>query len=151
MTRFQSFEQPQELSTSAETMAQFKAAVSDLTKQSEQTKDMSDRRVARRVLQSLLVDTYQQVSALYQNKNYASIPAKLERAALIIPKDAQVFYELAVAYSRLGNKGKSLAALGRAIENGFTDAARMEQNDEFAALRSEAEYKRLLAGLKKTM
>jgi dienelactone hydrolase len=151
MARFQSLQQPQEFSTSAETMAQFKAAVSDLTKQSEQTRDLNDRRVARRVLQSLLVDTYQEVNALYQNKNYAGIPGKLEMAAAIRPKDARVFYDLAVAYSRIGNKSKSLAALGRAIENGFTDAARIEQNDDFAALRNEADYKRLLAGLKKTM
>lgn len=151
MARFQSFEQPQEFSTSAEAMAQFRAAVSDLTKQSEQTKDPNDRRVARRVLQSLLVDTYEAVNALYQKKNYASIPGKLELAAAIRPRDARVFYDLAVAYSRIGNKGKSLAALSRAIENGFTDVVKIEQNDDFAALRNEAEYKRLLAGLKKTM
>jgi len=151
MAKFQSLEQPQELSTYAETMAQFRAAISDLTKQSEQNRNLSDRRVARRVLQSLLVETYEEVNALYQKKNYASIPGKLELAAAIRPKDARVFYDLAVAYSRIGNKGKSLAALSRAIENGFTDVAKIEQNDDFATLRNEAEYKRLLAGLKKTM
>jgi dienelactone hydrolase len=143
-------EPPEDQSAYAEPTAQFRSAIAELTRQSEQNENIRDRRVARRVLQSLFIGTYEEVSALYQKKNYSSIPGKLERAAAIRPQDARVFYDLAAAYSRLGNKNKSLAALGRAIENGFADAGKIEQNEDFAAIRNEAKYKRLLASLRKT-
>jgi hypothetical protein len=59
--------------------------------------------VARRVLQALRVQAYEEASALRQRKEYASIPAKLELLALISPKDPHVFYDLAAAYARAGN------------------------------------------------
>jgi len=83
-------------------------------------------------------------------KNYASIPAKIELLTMISPKDPRVFYELAVAYARVGNKTKATMALGRAIERGFSDLSRIEQNADFAILREEKDFKKLIASLKKS-
>ena len=140
----------QDASTYTETMAELKYGFSDLTKKSEGSKSISERRVARRVLQSLLIQIYEEAFALRQKKNYESIPAKFEVAALIKPKDPRVFYELAAAYARVGSKGRATTALGQAIERGFSDLARIEQNDDFASLRNDADYKRLVASLKKS-
>lgn len=81
----------------------------------------------------------------------ALIPPTLEIAGEIRPKDAQVFYDLAVAYSRVGSKTKAVSALSRAIENGFTDLAQIEQNQNFASLQNEAGYQKLVTGLKKRL
>ena len=137
-------------STYTEAMAELKYDLSDLTKKSEASKSIAERRVARRVLQSLLVQIYEEAFALKQKKNYALIPAKFELAALIRPKDPRVFYELAAAYARIGSKGRATTALGQAIERGFSDLARIEQNEDFTTLRNDADYKRLVASLKKS-
>jgi len=140
----------QDESTYTETIAELKYDLSDLTKKSEGSKSIADRRVARRVSQSLLVQIYEEAFALKQKKNYALIPAKFELAALIRPKDPRVFYELAAAYARIGSKGRATTALGQAIERGFSDLARIEQNEDFATLRNDADFKRLVASLKKS-
>ena len=73
-------------------MAELKYNFSELTKKSEGSKSVGERRVARRVSQSLLVQIYEEAFALKQKKNYASIPAKFELAALIKPKRIREFF-----------------------------------------------------------
>lgn len=140
----------QDASTYTETMAELQYDLSDLTKKSEASKSMAERRVTRRVMQSLLVQTYEEAFALKLMKNYAAIPAKFELAALIKPKDPRVLYELAAAYARVGSKARATTALGRAIELGFSDLAGIEQNEDFASLRNDADFKKVIASLKKT-
>lgn len=134
----------------AETLTELKRNFSDLTKKAEGSKSTGERRVAQRVLQSLLIQIYEEAFALKQKKSYAAIPAKFELAVLIKPKDPRVFYELAAAYARIGSKGRATTALGQAIERGFSDLARVEQNEDFASLRNDADFKKVIASLKKT-
>jgi dienelactone hydrolase len=136
-------------SRSVETMAALKATLSDLENRSEEAKDSSDRRVARRVREAVFAQAYEGANNLYLQKNYAEVPLQLEIAALLKPKSPRLFYELALAHARAGNKSKAISALGRAIENGFTDVAKIEQNPDFELLRNEAGYKKLVTGLKK--
>ena len=135
--------------TSFSATAELKAAIRDLTRDSEMTEDLSRRRVARRVLQEIFVQSYEEANANYLKKNYEVIPAQLEIAAQLRPTDARVFYDLAVAYSRLGKKKQGLSALNRAIENGFADLAGIEQNQDFASLRSETGYQKVVMELRK--
>jgi dienelactone hydrolase len=132
-----------------ETMAALRGIISDLDHKSEEAKDSSDRRVARRVREAVFAQAYEGANNLYLQKNYAEVAPQLEIAALLKPKNPRLFYLLAVAYARVGNKNKAINALGRAIENGFTDLAKIEQNPEFDPLRNEAGYKKLVTGLKK--
>ena len=133
----------------SQTMGDLKTNLSELRRVSESSKSVSERRVASRVLQSLRVRIYEEVFALKLRKNYAAIPAKLELATLISPKDPRPFYDLAAAYARVGNKSKATTSLGQAIERGFADLAQIEQNEDFAILRNEAAYKKAIASLKK--
>ncbi|HBB89155.1 MAG TPA: hypothetical protein DC047_16230 [Blastocatellia bacterium] len=138
-------------SRSVETMAALKATISDLEHKAEEAKDSSDRRVARRVREAVFAQAYEGANNLYLQKNYAEVAPQLEIAVLLKPKNPRLFYLLAVAYARVGNKNKAISALGRAIENGFTDLAKIEENQEFELLRNESGYKKLLTGLKKGM
>jgi predicted esterase len=133
-----------------ETMSELKFNLSDLTKKSEGAKEIPERRVARRVLQSLLVQIYEEAFSLKQKKNYGLIPAKFELATLIKPKDPRVFYELAAAYARVGNKSRATAALVKAIDRGFTDVTRIEENEDFVTVRNDADFRKVIAGLKKS-
>ena len=65
-------------------------------------------------------------------------------------KNPRLLYELALAHARAGNKSKAINALSRAIENGFTDVAKIEENPEFESLRNESGFKKLVTGLKKS-
>jgi dienelactone hydrolase len=137
--------------TYADALAELKSLVSDLTRKSEDTKDITQQRVTRRALQAVFVQVFEAANGLGLVKNYSGAAEKLEIAALLKPKNPRLFYELAVNYARAGNKSKAINALGRAIENGFTDLAKIEQNQEFDPLRNEAGYKKLVTGLKKSM
>lgn len=138
-------------SGSVEIMAELKRIISDLNRKSEDAKYLGEQRVARRVLEAVFVQAYEEANNLYLQKNYAGAPPKLEVAALLKPKNPRLFYELALAHARAGNKSKAINALGRAIENGFTDVAKIEENQEFELLRNESGYKKLVTGLKKGM
>ncbi|MEO7971589.1 MAG: dienelactone hydrolase family protein [bacterium] len=137
-------------SRSVETTAALKATISDLDHKAEEAKDSSDRRVARRVREAVFAQAYEGANNLYLQKDYAEVPPQLEIATLLKPKNPRLFYLLAVAYARVGNKSKAISALGRAIENGFTDVAKIEQAPEFELLRNESGYKKLVTGLKKS-
>jgi len=143
--------QLQNPATYADTFAELKSVVSDLTRKSEDAKDISQQRVARRALQAVFVQVYEAANGLALVKNNTGAAEKLELAALLKPKNPRLFYELAIAYARAGNKSKAINALGRAIENGFTDLAKIEQNADFDPLRNEAGYKKLVTGFKKTL
>ena len=138
-------------SRSVETMGELKRTLSELTRKSQESKDSSEQRVARRVLAAVFVQAYEEANNQYLQKNYAAVPPKLEIATLLKPKNPRLFYELALAHARAGNKSKAINALSRAIENGFTDVAQIEQNQEFELLRNESGYKKLVTGLKKSM
>jgi len=134
-----------------ETLAELKSVFLDLTRKAEDTRDISQQRVSCRVLHATFALLYESADRLSMSKNNSGAAEKLEIAALIKPKNPYLFYELAIAYARAGNKSKAINALGRAIESGFTDSARIEQDQEFDPLRNEAGYKKLVSGIKKTM
>jgi len=136
--------------TYPETLAELKSVISDLTRKADDTKDISQQRVARRVLHATFTILFESADRLSNSKNHSGAAERLEIAALLKPKNPYLFYELAINYARAGNKGKAINALGRAIENGFTDPAKIEQNPEFEPLRNEAGYKKLVMGLKKS-
>jgi dienelactone hydrolase len=138
-------------SRSVETLAALKATISDLENKAEETKDSSDRRVARRVREAVFAQAYEGANNLNLQKSFADVPLQLEIAALLKPKNPRLFYELALAHARVGNKSKAISALGRAIENGFTDVAKIEQDPDFEPLRNESGYKKLVTGMKKGM
>jgi hypothetical protein len=51
-------------------------------------------------------------------------------------------------YSMKGEKKKALAALNRAIERGYVNLALLESNKELDAIRQEAEFLKIISGLK---
>ena len=122
--------------------------IENLKKQAGEKKDSPERRVARRVLEGFYVEVFQQVATLFVQKNYELAAAKLEIAAEIKPDEAGVRYVLARAYTLGGRKKKALESLRSAVERGFRDLTRLEQNKDFDALHNEVEYKNLVEELK---
>jgi dienelactone hydrolase len=120
----------------------------NLRKQSSQSRDTTERRVSRRVLEGFYVQLSQEVAVLFEQKDYARAADRLEIASEVKPDDAATRYVLARAYSLGGRKKKALESLRSAFERGFRDLARLEQDKNFDSLRGESEYKKLVADLR---
>lgn len=133
----------------AQTLADFRSDAARLRRQAEDATDTSARRVARRVLNGAFVQFYEQAAALRQQKKYTTMAAQLELAVALKPDSARALAELAAAYALAGQKRPALQTLRRAADKGFTDAALLEQSADFTTLRQEAEFKQLIADLKK--
>ncbi len=71
-------------------------------------------------------------------------------AAAVRPEAPYPQFNLARAHARIGSKKDALAALGRALDNGFDDRERFETDPDLAPIRQEPGYAALLARLPKS-
>lgn len=131
----------------AAALADLKRAIAELRKKAEESSP--DRVVWQRVLLGFFVQCYETGAGLMQAKNYAAAAANLQLAADVRPDGRGVFYNLACAYSRLRDKSKALAALKRAVENGYEDRQSLESDPDLDAIRSEPEFRRIVEDLNK--
>ena len=119
-------------------------------KQSKASEDSSKRRVARRVLDGLVVGLIEQgISLLQTEKNYSESIKPLKLATEVNPDRPGAFFYLAWAYAANRDKKKSLQFLKTAVEKGFSDAAMITTNSAFDSLRNDPEYQQIMARLKK--
>ena len=82
-----------------------------------------------------------------ERKRYDREVFVLSIAAEIIPRTPTVWYNRAAAYARKGDRKRALADLRQAVDKGWKDGAALQKDDDFAALRQDPEYQRLLATL----
>ena len=126
------------------------AILNDLRKQSKAPDDSTQRRVARRVLDSLFIGLFEQgIGLLQTEKNYSESIKRFKSATEINPERPGAFFYLAWAYAANRDKKKSLEFLNKAVEKGFSDAAMIEANKAFDSIRSDPEYQRIMERLRK--
>ena len=66
------------------------------------------------------------------------------------PEDSENWYNLACSHALLRAREDALAALDRAVQCGYDDAAWMETDPDLASLRKDATFQSLLQKLKQT-
>ena len=76
------------------------------------------------------------------------IHAEIERAAALVPENANVQYVLACTRARLGHTAKALAALSRSVALGNTDADGAAQDADLRSLRGLPEFEAILARMR---
>lgn len=129
--------------------ADFRRLVEGLRVKARAEADSGERRVARRTLNQVTARFYETAASLrHDNARPSEVVAALEVASEVAPHSPQLFYELAVAHAANSDRKRSLAALRKAFELGFRDAAALEREPAFDALRGEAEYERLVEGIR---
>lgn len=103
---------------------------------------------ARRLLQLAFVQfsSYMPDTFLRQ-KDYARAVNSLD-VATRIKETATVWYNLACAYSQLGEASNAIDALRKAVDQGFTDRAHIENDPDLAKIRNEQGYREIISGLK---
>lgn len=139
-----SLSDPEEHTTA---LGDLRRRVAELRKKAEASEDTGERRVARRALRQVYAQFYEAGTIEYA-KDRTAAAAQLEIAAEIAPRDASVFYQLAILYAQGGDKRRSLEALKRAVENGLADPALIEGNKDLSRLREEVEYRKIIDALK---
>ena len=128
----------------------FSKILNDLRKQSKASEDSTQRRVARRVLDSLFVGLIEQgIGLLQTEKNYSESIKPLKLATEVNPDRPGAFFYLAWAYAANRDKKKSLQSLNTAVEKGFSDTAMITANKAFDPLRNDPEYQQIMARLTK--
>lgn len=124
--------------------------LNDLRKQSKATDDSAQRRIARRVMDGLLIGLIEQSRELLQTgKNYSESIKLLKVASEVNPDRAGVYFYLAWAYAANRDKKKALQFLNTAIEKGFSDASLITTTKAFDSIRNEPEYQQIMARMKK--
>ena len=99
---------------------------------------------AQRVLELIFVHTsFYLTQDFFQRGRYREAAAILA-VAVAIKDDVRSWYNLGAARARLGRKNDALEALERAIRLGYKDRAHLSKDEDFASVRADPRYQKLL-------
>lgn len=82
---------------------------------------------------------------LIDRREYALAAAVLGAATEIHPERPVTWYNLGAMQARAGDRKRALQSLEKAIELGYKDAAHLNADDDYAALREDERFKTLVA------
>ncbi len=130
-------------------LREIRQMIRGLRKISNQETDNAERRIARRSLNYVFAEAFESAIFGYERAGkLETAAANLELASEIYPQVAQVWYDRARIYALQDKKKKALEVLGKAIELGIRDAARIRAEKSFISLRETKEFQSLLETLK---
>ncbi len=101
-----------------------------------------------RVLNFLSLNTYFQVDGAIKSGNLQSAEHFLQIYAIVDPENAEHAYLTGVVRMRQGRTKEAIQALQNAKKLKFKDATRLESDPEFAAIRSEPDFVKLLSEIR---
>lgn len=138
---------PKALSTADLAQALEDLRIQELKKEAESS-DPAERLAARRLLNTLLGQTTSYLPRMFTEQgNHDRAAFVLSVAAEISPDSPEIWYAMAAAHARKGSKKKALESLRKAVEKGFSDAARLQAEPAFAGLRKDKGYKEIVSGM----
>jgi predicted esterase len=119
--------------------------LADLRSQARSVQDSPDRRIARRVLDGLLVGLFQQgLDFLQARKLSAKAVRTFTLATEVYPDRSGAFYYLAWAHAANGDRKDTLQALKNAVARGFSDLPAITGNEAFDAIRNDPQYEEMV-------
>lgn len=119
--------------------------IADLQKIADGKEDSSERRIARRSLNSVYAETYETALFHYERqKKYDLASVNLELANEIFPKSPRIPYDRARVYALSGQKKKAFEYLEKAIELGFRGFKEMQAEKAFEQFHQDERFQQLL-------
>ena len=101
---------------------------------------------AQRLLEAVYTQTsFYLVREFFGRRDYDRAAAVLGVAVAIHPDRWDAWYNLAAAHARLERRRQAYAALEKAIATGFRNAKHLENDEDFAALRSDRRFQEAVA------
>jgi tetratricopeptide (TPR) repeat protein len=117
-------------------------------KRQAESSDKQESLAAKRVLNTILVQTSFYLPQMFTDRGeHDRAIFALSIAAEIRPESPEIWYQLAAANARKGNKKKALELLRKAVDKGFNDKARLAEEKAFDNLRQEKAYQEVAAKL----
>lgn len=83
------------------------------------------------------------LTELFGQKEYEKAADLCRKQMELMPKSDEPHYNLACAYSRLGQKEEALKELAAAVKLGFIDAAHLKEDEDLASLHGEQKFKEI--------
>ena len=130
----------------AKVIREFKIA--ELLDAARKLKGTEDGYLAARQVNWVLIEAYFEAPAWRQRKD---LPRELFCRRLmvaILPDRPEIHYNLAATLASAGEVGEAFTSLRTAVDKGFADAAQLESDPDFAALRPNPAFQSLLASVK---
>jgi dienelactone hydrolase len=121
--------------------------LSQLRKTKEQPTDSKDRRLARRVLTHLTIESFETAQASLRKADYITALANYQLVKEIDPKNANVHYEIARVFALKGQKNNAIQSLQEAVSLGFKDVTRLKADEAFSTLAAEPKFQMLVTAL----
>ena len=114
----------------------------------EQENDFDERFAAQRQILRIFLHSFEASRSLLVHKRIAEALACLEIAAQAAPRNPYIYYSLARAQALNSQEEEALRTLRAAVEEGFNDPDRVEEEPAFDSLRAEADYQKVLAKMR---
>lgn len=140
----QALREPADMAQRQEAAARLTELVWRLRRQADASRDSPGRRVARRILSGFAVGLIDQGGELLERKRFDAAVRSLSIAADMQPQWASAWFELARAHALDGNAKRAIEALGRAVDCGLRDAARIGSEPAFEKQRGSPGFAALL-------
>jgi hypothetical protein len=121
--------------------------LAELKKSKDQPNDSKERRLARRILSHLTIESYETAQGALRNNDYSTALANYELVKEIDPRNPNVLYEIARTHALRREKKSALQFLEDAITLGFKDLARLKADEAFSPLKEDPRFQKLLSGL----
>jgi tetratricopeptide (TPR) repeat protein len=124
--------------------------IPSLKKKAKEAPSKYDRLQAQRLLEVVAVQHgFYLARSFREYGDYPRAALTLSVAAEIHPEEPMIWYKLAAAQAQIGNKNDALSSLKKAVEHGFKDAEKLENDFDFKSIRDEKQFKKILEEIKK--
>ncbi len=115
--------------------------------QKSASKDATEKHKANRILAYFSLVAYMQTGGALSQNNLP-VAEKFSQIYLIVdPTNSEAHYLNAVLKAKQNKSTEAIAALNKAIENGFIDKARLQNDPAFGTLKTEKGFDELVAKL----
>ncbi|PWT90955.1 MAG: hypothetical protein C5B54_06255 [Acidobacteria bacterium] len=123
--------------------------IHDLTSKVKKDPTSEEGLAAARMLASAFVNlSFYLPNEFLTHKDYKRAILTLTLASEIKENAPGVWYNMACAYARSGNKKKAIEALNRSVDSGWKDANQMATDPDLESIRKEPDFQAALARVK---
>jgi predicted esterase len=124
--------------------------IQSLKKKAAEAPSKYDRLQAQRLLEVVAVQHgFYLARGFREYGDYPRAALTLSVAAEIHPEEPLLWYKLAAAQAQMGQKENALSSLKKAVDHGFKDAEKLENDFDFISIRDEKQFKKIMEQLKK--
>lgn len=125
----------------------WKAETARLNEFIKRSQNTDEKHLTTRILEYLSLAAYSTANALLAQNRLDEAARSIELYGIIDPDNSEYAYMFALLYSRQGNKDKCMTSLEKAVELGFSDVNRLQNDTAFSKFRAEEKYLKIVEKL----